>query len=65
MVRMAKTGYINVRIDPELKGEAEEILKQLGLTVSEAVTIFFRQVVLHRGLPFEMKVGKEGKKRAL
>ena len=62
---MAKTGYINVRIDPKLKKQAEKILEELGLSVSDAIRLFLRQVVSHRGLPFEMRVGTEAKKRAL
>lgn len=62
---MAKTGYINVRVDPKLKKQAEKVLKELGLSVSDAIRLFLRQVVLHRGLPFEMRVGSEAKKRGL
>ena len=62
---MAKTGYMNVRIDGKGKKEGEKILEELGLSVSDAIRLFLRQVVSHRGLPFEMRVGTEAKKRAL
>lgn len=61
---MAKTAYINVRIEPELKEKAEKILKGLGLSVSDAITIFFRQVVLRRGLPFGVRIGREAEKHS-
>ncbi|MCP4658958.1 MAG: type II toxin-antitoxin system RelB/DinJ family antitoxin [bacterium] len=51
---MAKTATIRARIEPQLKSEAENILAQLGLTATQAVTLFFRQLVLQRRLPFEL-----------
>ena len=43
---MPKTGNIFARVDPELKEQAEEILAGLGLSMSTAITLFLRQVVL-------------------
>jgi DNA-damage-inducible protein J len=53
---MAKSETIRVRVEPELKREAEAVLKALGLNASEAITLFYRQVALRRGLPFEIKL---------
>jgi len=53
---MAKTQTVYTRIAPELKMDVERILARLGLTPSEAINVFFNQVVLHKGLPFEIKV---------
>ena len=53
---MAKTETVYTRIDPELKANAEQILLRLGLTPSEAITVFLNQVVLHKGLPLQVKV---------
>ena len=53
---MAKTQTVYTRIEPELKTDVERILTRLGLTPSEAINVFFNQVVLHKGLPFEIKV---------
>lgn len=53
---MAKTTNIYVRLEPGLKEEAETILAQLGIPVSNAVNIFLKQVVMQRGLPFEVKL---------
>ena len=51
-----KTGYINVRVTPALKRQAEKILSTLGVSTSEAVTMFLRQVVLNKGIPFPVRV---------
>lgn len=53
---MAKTAMINARITPELKAKGEKILKRLGLSTTEAITIFFAQIKEHGGLPFEVKL---------
>ena len=52
----AKTGTINARVAPALKREAEAILLSLGVSTTEAVTMFLHQVVLHKGLPFPLRV---------
>lgn len=51
---MAKTANIYTRVDPEIKNQAEQILDQLGIPMSNAIGIFLRQVILHNGLPFDM-----------
>ncbi len=56
---MAKTSNIYVRLEPGLKEQAESILEQLGIPVSNAVNIFLKQVVMQRGLPFEVKLPTE------
>lgn len=53
---MAKTANINARMEPELKQEAEKILDALGIPASNAVTMFYKQIVMHRGLPFDVKL---------
>lgn len=62
---MPKSKTITVRIDPELKEEVEEILSQLGLTVSQSIVLFYKQVQLHQGLPFEVRLPNETTRRAL
>ena len=59
---MAKTETINIRIEPNLKKQAEETLNYLGLTMSEAVNLFFKQVVINEGIPFEIKRPKYNRK---
>lgn len=53
---MAKTTNLYVRIEPELKEQAELILGQLGIPLSNAVNIFLKQVVMQRGIPFDVKL---------
>ena len=51
-----RTANVFTRVDPETKEEAEKILSQLGIPMSNAIGMFLKQVVLHRGIPFEMKL---------
>lgn len=53
---MARTSNIFARVEPELKEQAELVLEQLGIPMSNAIGIFLRQVVLQRGIPFELKL---------
>lgn len=53
---MAKTSVITARIDPDLKQNVEHIFTELGLTTSQAITIFFKQVALQRGIPFSVRI---------
>ena len=52
---MAKTDNLNIRIEPELKKDVEEILDCLGMNIAEAVTIFLKQVVMTESIPFYIK----------
>lgn len=54
--KMVKTATLYARIEPELKNEAETILSGLGVPVSNAINMFYRQIVIHRGLPFAVKL---------
>lgn len=57
MIREAtRTANIYTRVDPETKEQAEQILAQLGIPMSSAVGMFLKQVVIQRGIPFEMKL---------
>ena len=53
---MAKTEFIRARIEPELKTQAEEVFSKLGLSQTDAITLFYVQVTLHGGLPFEVRI---------
>ncbi|MDC3415267.1 type II toxin-antitoxin system RelB/DinJ family antitoxin [Aquibacillus sp. 3ASR75-11] len=53
---MAKTTNLYVRLEPELKEQAEAVLGQLGIPLSNAVNIFLKQVVMQRGIPFDVKI---------
>ena len=51
-----KTQLIHARIEPSLKETVEAILKTLGLNTSEAIKLFFSQIVLSNGIPFDVKI---------
>lgn len=53
---MANTSAVYTRMDTALKNNAESILSQLGISPSSAIQMFYSQIVLHRGLPFEAKL---------
>ena len=53
---MAKSANLYARIEPEVKEQAEKILNALGIPASNAITMFYKQVILQRGLPFEVKL---------
>lgn len=53
---MAKSANLYARIEPEVKEQAEAILNALGIPASNAITMFYKQVILQRGLPFEVKL---------
>jgi DNA-damage-inducible protein J len=62
---MSKTTTIRARIEPDLKSEVEGILAELGLTVSEAIQLLYRQIKLRRGLPFEVHLPNRTTARTL
>lgn len=62
---MGKTTTLSVRMEPALKRAAEKILNNLGLTASQATTLFYKQVVLQNGLPFEVKLPNKVTREAL
>ena len=51
---MATTSSVSIRIDKSLKENAEQIIGELGISASGSVQMFYRQIVLHRGMPFEL-----------
>ena len=48
------TTTIQIRTDPEVKETVDSIFKQLGITMSDGINIFLRQVQLNKGFPFEV-----------
>lgn len=53
---MAKSANLYARIEPDLKENAEAILNVLGISASSAITMFYKQIVMHNGIPFELKI---------
>jgi DNA-damage-inducible protein J len=62
---MAKTDTLRVQIEPKLKAEAERILDELGLDADDAIRVFYKQVVLRKGLPFDVAIPNEATRRAM
>ena len=54
----------NIRIDENVKAEASKLFEGLGLTLSDAVNVFLRQSILHRGVPFKIEYPEEKPNRA-
>ncbi len=50
---MSKTAMIRARVDPTLKGEVEGIFSAIGLSATDAITMFYKQVQMRNGLPFD------------
>ena len=50
------TATVNVRIQENITVEAEEILKKLGLTRATAIDLFYRQIIMHNGIPFPLEI---------
>ncbi len=53
---MAKTANLYARIEPEVKEQAEAILSALGIPASNAINMFYKQIILQRGIPFDVKL---------
>ena len=53
---MAKTANLYARIEPDVKAQAESILTSLGIPASNAINMFYKQIILQKGLPFEVKI---------
>ena len=53
---MAKTAMTHARLTPEIKEKAEAILKELGISISTAYEMFYRQIISHQGIPFDLRL---------
>ena len=53
---MQRTANVFARVEPEIKEQAEQILNQLGIPMSNAIGLFLRQIIMQRGIPFDMKL---------
>jgi DNA-damage-inducible protein J len=63
--KVTKSGMIRARVLPELRSEAEDILNQIGLSPSDAIRMFYKQVVLCGGLPFDARIPNATTRKAL
>ena len=55
---MQKTASVNTRVDPVLKEQAESILDELGMSMATAMSLFLKQIVIHNGIPFDLRIPK-------
>jgi len=62
---MGKSETIRARVEPALKRDAEAVLKKIGLTSSEAITLFLTQVKLNEGLPFPIRIPNRQTRQAI
>ena len=62
---MTQEALISSRIDAKLKNKADSILAQIGIKPSQAITMFYTQIVRQRGIPFELKEPNEATIQAL
>ena len=62
---MTKSEMIRARVEPELKREAETVFSQLGLSTTQAIRLFYKQVTLQQGLPFAVKIPNAETREAL
>jgi DNA-damage-inducible protein J len=53
---MTKTATVRARIEPNLKNDVENLFKKLGLSTTEAINLFYRQVKMRKGLPFNVVI---------
>ena len=62
---MHKSEVVRARIEPDIKHNAEAILKNLGLSNSQAIGLFYKQIILNQGLPFDLKIPNEETQEAM
>jgi len=55
-VSSTRTSSVFARVEPDIKEQAEQVLVQLGIPMSNAIGMFLRQVIMHKGIPFDMKL---------
>jgi DNA-damage-inducible protein J len=56
---MTKTATITIRVAPKLKKESEDVFEELGLTTTQAISLFLNQTALNKGLPFPVEIPNE------
>lgn len=62
---MNKSAYISVRIQPDVKAETDSILQSLGISATEAISMFYNQINMRRGLPFPVEIPNEVSRQAI
>jgi len=62
---MIKNDYIRARIESGLKTETVQVLDSIGMNVTEAITLFFKQICMTQGIPFDVKIPNAKTKKAM
>ena len=62
---MNKTAVVHARVEPGTKRKAEGVLRELGLSPTQAIRLFYRQICLRNGLPFQVLIPNETTVRTL
>ncbi|MCX7016936.1 MAG: type II toxin-antitoxin system RelB/DinJ family antitoxin [Candidatus Sumerlaeota bacterium] len=62
---MNKSAVVHARMEPNTKKRAEDVLKELGMSPTEAIRLFYRQICLLRGLPFPVRIPNELTRKTL
>jgi DNA-damage-inducible protein J len=60
---MNKSATIRARIEPDLKNKAEKVFRELGISTTQAINLFYKQVELRNGLPFEVVIPNDMTRR--
>lgn len=60
-----KTAKVNARVEPKLKEDAERVLDALGLSTTDAIRVFFKQIVHFRGIPFDVRLPNRTTRKAM
>jgi DNA-damage-inducible protein J len=62
---MTKTAMVRARMEPGLKKDAERVMELIGLSPTEAIRLFYHQVTIHEGLPFELRIPNAEMRKAI
>lgn len=62
---MPKSAMVRARVEPRLKERAEAMLDEMGLSATTAITLFYRQIIQRRALPFEVRLPNAATRRAM
>lgn len=59
VIMATKTANVIARVEPDVKEKAEKIMEQLGIPTSVLINMLYKQIIMQKGIPFEMKLPKE------
>lgn len=59
VIMAIKTANVIARVEPDVKEKAEKIMEQLGIPTSVLINMLYKQIIMQKGIPFEMKLPKE------